>query len=465
MKRISLLGTVILAVSLAAGFATVSQADLEDSVLVYFGTYNKSNNKPVIYWSLPDTDYLSRINTSFKIYRSPALSRKVYLENKEVKYKKIAAVSYDKFNTKDEDGDYRNYTRRLKNLKKDKYYRYKIETYYGKKLVSTDYCGGSSTAQRFSYSWDQVNAKKCVFEWDTKDRDNNEIIKFYLSEPVKSNKDDKYNIRYKEYGEVSAKKGKFTIKGLKPGKDYYYYFVGLDGDKELYAEYGRIGTMPTVPDINGSGFSKDSIAVPFSTWSNNNQDGMFVYRKNRNGIFVKIGEVTTDGENYIDKNVQAGRSYTYKARSYMKIDGKTYYSLYTDEVTVNAVNKEAKIKISVDKKDKSVIKIESSDMYNGIISDWDTCFNNDPKLYGIKQYSLDGVKWINTDGTDIPALSPKKTIYFRLNKELFSNNTHENLSMTIDYGKGPWETTTYKISYDSKDNSSSCLSVNNGNEC
>ena len=148
----------------------------------------------------------------------------------------------------------------------------------------------------------------------------------------------------------------------------------------------------------------------------------------------------------------------------MKIDGKTYYSLYTDEVTVNAVNEEGKIKVSIDKKDKSVIKIESTDKYNGIISNWDTCFNDNPDLYGIKQYSLDGVKWINTDGTDIPALRPLKSIYFRLNTELFYYTTSENLSMSLSYGEGPLSMRSYELKYDSDDNKSS-LSVHEDDEC
>ena len=100
------------------------------------------------------------------------------------------------------------------------------------------------------------------------------------------------------------------------------------------------------------------------------------------------------------------------------------------------------------------MKIESTDKYNGIVSNWDTCFNDNPELYSIKQYSLDGVKWINTDGTDIPALRPLKSIYFRIDTNLSLDSIYEDFSIAVNYGEGPLRMRDYRLGYDGKNNKS-----------
>ena len=214
--------------------------------------------------------------------------------------------------------------------------------------------------------------------------------------------------------------------------------------------------MPAIPDAGGfEQFSTKQITVPFYLDHYDNKqispDGFIVYRKNKKGKFVKVADIKKQGVNFIDKNVEAGRSYTYKARSYKKINGKTYYSVYSDEVRVSAVNKAGKFKISFDGKDKDTIKVESSDKNNGTIRICEPYFKDDSTTYNIEQYSIDGSKWIKTDGTDIPELKAGKTIRFKLAGEI----SGDNIRMCVNYGDAPYYDTTYYLDHDFSSRSTS----------
>ena len=442
------------AVLLTFGISMLSNADISHIDSLEPESIS-SDAETTISWKIYNEDVQDV--TSFKIYESPALSEKEFFSNNIKKYRLLATVNSDDISDTEDYKTVYEYDPGH-TLKKDKYYRFKIEAYYRDDLITTDYCDNMSSEMYDLYSFEdnrKIGIDKYSFSWDRSGY-GKEKFRIYLSEALTGSKDNPRNLSYHKIGEVSAKKGKFTIKGLTPGKKYYYCVVVRKGGKDLYIHYEQIGTLPEIPYDEVADrlhhYDTDYIEVPLTT--NGDIDGLVIYRKNSKGKYVKIGKTkeTIYRVNYIDKDIKAGRSYKYKARSYTVINGKTYYSDYSDEVTVSPVKTNAKFKISFDANDKRIIKIENSDMKNGIICGWKKTFEEfNVESYEIEQYSLDGINWVDVASRkDIPDLYPGKTIYFRFDCEL--SKYLDSIETEILYKTGNEYVNEYTLKYDLEEN-------------
>lgn len=458
MKKIAL--GLFLVSSIVMGISTLSSADLNNEDYLYSSLSEHENGDVTLNWSFyfGNNDYAARTRKTFKVYISPALSSEEFWGNKSFKYTKVATVDTAEESDLDNSEIYYKYD--FKDLDKNSFYRFKIEAYYNSKdLLCTDYCTNvyeANVRPNDFYSAMKIDGNKGTISW------NNNVygdatVKIYRSDAIKSSKFGFQDLSYTEIGEAAYKDGEFTVNDLKKGKNHYYGFVIYEGETLVSKTYKEFGTMPEAPEAgyHRSGDNSDTnyIRVPFyapdeSTGTNMVPDGLIVYRKNKKGKFVEIGRVKPK-KIYVDKNVKAGKSYTYKARTYKKIKGKTYYSCYSDEVTIAAVNKisKAKVRMSFDKNDSSIVKIESLDKYNGDIRFLDDSFEVPyTKLYKIVKYSLDGKKWKKTDGIRFPALKPGKTIFFKLSGKPSRND----IWMRVYYGEGLWDEIYSSLWYDAK---------------
>lgn len=444
MKKTAL--GLFLVSSIVIGISTLSSADLNNNDYLYSHLWKQENGDITLNWNchFVNNTYAARIPKSFKVYISPALSSEDFWGNKSFKYREVATV--DKAEEYDLDVGDAYYQYDFEDLDKNSFYRFKIEAYYSKDLLCTHYCTDfyepNHTYNDFSSTM-KVSGNTGTISWYRR-VSNDATVKIYRSDALKSSKFGYQDVSYTEIGEAAYTDGKFTVNDLKTGENRYYGFVVYEGETPVCTMYREFGTIPAAPEANFTGFweypaDTNHIQVPFIAADESTEpymvpDGLIVYRKNKKGKFVEIGRVKLK-KNYVDKNVKAGKSYTYKARTYKKIKGKTYYSCYSDEVTLAAVNNysKAKFRMSFDKNDSSIVKIESLDKYNGKITFLEDSFKIPyTTSYKIVKYSLDGKKWKKTDGSGLPVLKPGKTVFFKLAKKPFRNG----IKILVYYGEG-----------------------------
>ena len=69
-------------------------------------------------------------------------------------------------------------------------------------------------------------------------------------------------------------------------------------------------------------------------------DGIKVYRSTKkNSGYGKTALKTTKNASYVNTNVKAGKAYYYKARGYVTIDGKKYYTDYSKKTSITVSKK------------------------------------------------------------------------------------------------------------------------------
>ena len=70
-------------------------------------------------------------------------------------------------------------------------------------------------------------------------------------------------------------------------------------------------------------------------------DGYVIYRKEEGGKYKKIAKIETKDRyiEYVDRDVETGKSYFYRARAYHYVKGKKVFAIYTNPVRMSAVNR------------------------------------------------------------------------------------------------------------------------------
>lgn len=285
------------------------------------------------------------------------------------------------------------------------------------------------------------------------------------------NKD--YKINYKKLKTLSSKTNCFKDKKVKPDRIYMYYVNALDSKKRILASnnegpicaYASANLYKPIID------DTDEPENPFITTSKNiwllvqkgaahtQKDlGAEIYRKKSGSgkkKYRKIDDIDMDeiASEYNDTTVKGGTTYIYKARLYKKINGKKYFSKYSDPFKIGAFNHTAKYKVKsltpagiyINTSKLNVkFKIQSSKKYNGDLifyprplkyfyaeSDMREYAKREAISYGedkfvvtyqadknnahsyyldLKKYSLDGKKWNKIPQKGV-ALKAGQTIY------------------------------------------------------
>lgn len=168
---------------------------------------------------------------------------------------------------------------------------------------------------------------------------------------AKCNKDWEVVGKYQKIATVSSKKTKYIDKKAKYKQRYSYMVKAYKkkNNKKSYKYKGDVSvyTTMTKPNWDECQFS-DGLTSPNSIQLTGYTDGILpdgyeIYRKTASSKYKKIKTVKSKKYvfTYTDVNVTKGTKYTYKFRSYKKINGKKIYSKYSTSVTLNAVNRDA----------------------------------------------------------------------------------------------------------------------------
>ncbi|MFP3156366.1 hypothetical protein LQZ18_18460 [Lachnospiraceae bacterium ZAX-1] len=167
-----------------------------------------------------------------------------------------------------------------------------------------------------------------------------------------------------------------TVKGLAstsykdkkaiPGKAYYYKIRACSTNyKGIYgitvqSPYSAIKSKDmATPTVNFEKVKRKNYTTTNLTWKkNSNVTGYRIYRrvgttgKYKSLKIIRNNKTTT----YADTTMQPNNLYYYKIRSYITIDGKTYYSAYSPEKKINNKTK-ALSTVSVKRKGYTAVKL------------------------------------------------------------------------------------------------------------
>ncbi|MDD6069667.1 MAG: hypothetical protein PUC12_02490 [Clostridiales bacterium] len=236
---------------------------------------------------------------------------------------------------------------------------------------------------------------------------------------------------YKWIATISGKKTSFTDKTVRKDKRYSYKIKGYKNKNGKITYYYN-------PDVSAyTGLAKpewfeyahcdtettgESIPLKFEMKENSfHPDGVVFYKKT-SGKYKKIKSIKLKKNqytaNYTDRNVNFGKKYFYKMRTYRIEKGKKVYSKYSQPLKLCAINNKGdytlhtftQAELNVD----SIIVSLTSNKGNGVLTfDLENLWmetDADNELC-LSAYSLDNTNWVTT-GKKV-SLKEGETIYLR----------------------------------------------------
>lgn len=227
---------------------------------------------------------------------------------------------------------------------------------------------------------------------------------------------------YQKIADVSGKKTKYIDKTVQYKKRYSYKVMAYRelNNKRSYKYEGEAGVVIAVrTPYWDENLYCDGKTTPNSIQLKGFSDGIMadafeIYRKEGTGKYKKIKTVKAKGRGYryleySDKTVTKGKTYSYKIRTYKKLNGKKIYSKYSNVIKLTAVNRDASYTIldytKTNGKTKSIMVGLMSDEGNGdtlFTSAWDVVSyryrKKENKNYVYKEiipvkYSYDNENW------------------------------------------------------------------------
>ena len=287
--------------------------------------------------------------------------------------------------------------------------------------------------------------------------------KYIIHRAVIKDTEDEHVPKRKKF-KVIKKTKKLSFKDKKAKRNKYYtYYVDVIGKKgKLLATSYTTKYFPSflckgfdIPELDnwGSGESyKNSTSKIYlhasqGTWGYYPKKKNFViYRKkkNSNESYKKINLKLVDKDDsvYLDNKVEAGETYLYKCKTYLKKGKKKYYSIFSKPIEVGTFNYSAALALDVITKSQTFVdkdaayvdfKVTDVDKYNAKVlffnSENDTysrtygCYQEELEeghminahsyQYNLVQYSKDGVTWtdIPRNGVAVPKLG---SLYIRM---------------------------------------------------
>lgn len=136
---------------------------------------------------------------------------------------------------------------------------------------------------------------------------------------------------------------------IEPGNYYSYKVYGYQKIDGKYQEvchgqrvvYGGWYTMWDEYQHCDAKITPESIPLRVYAEDNFAPAGYAIYRKEPGGKYEKITviESTERGVEYLDEDVETGKTYLYRARAYRYVNGKKVFGIYTNPVRMSAVNK------------------------------------------------------------------------------------------------------------------------------
>ena len=235
--------------------------------------------------------------------------------------------------------------------------------------------------------------------------------------------------RYQKIATVSGKKTKYTDKTAQSKKEYSYKVKAYkkNGKRKSYKYEGSFDayTGTRNPILLPDGY-EDAKTTPNSIKFCGSTSGIIptafeIYRKEGSSKWKKIKTISTKGRNYgfeyEDKKVTKGKTYSYKMRTYKKINGKKTYSKYSNTIKLTAMNEHEVFTMQnytkVNGKTKSIIVGLTSNEGNR-----DVLFEDSSELEYIHSFGDDDHKTLEDD-PDPVELVPVKYSFDNVNWENF----------------------------------------------
>ena len=251
--------------------------------------------------------------------------------------------------------------------------------------------------------------------------------------------------KYKKVARISGKKTSWTDKKVKKNRYYAYVIRGYRKNKDskvrVYDSYSKHSLHSEIPgldkpeifnDGDGENYtnSKDRIYLYVQRNYGVRPHGAVIYRKAAGSS--KYSKITvkkmssskfTEGAEYRDSTVKPGKTYYYKARTWVKKNGKKKYSRYSKAVKISAVNYRGKYTVepvtAAGTVNEFAVKVNSN-KYNGVltlkgIEDPDVyyCAEEDIKqTIKLTAYGSDGKTWIEVPSSGLK-IKAGQSIYLK----------------------------------------------------
>ncbi|MGN0522255.1 MAG: fibronectin type III domain-containing protein [Eubacterium sp.] len=217
-----------------------------------------------------------------------------------------------------------------------------------------------------------------------------------------------YTVRYKADGDkkytyITATKKSCIIKKLTTGKTYKIYVRAENSIGN--SDYCKALTIKAMPAKPLASLKLTSNAVKLNWDKQSDVSGYKIYRaSSKNGKYELIKDITNKNtSSYSDKSVKYSNTYYYKIRSYVKKNGKAYYSSYSSVKSIKCSLSKPK-NLSVKKKTSTSVTIS-----------WDSVQGAEKYIIYYKQ---ENGKWkeISSKNTSkvIKSLKKGKKYYFRV---------------------------------------------------
>ena len=163
-------------------------------------------------------------------------------------------------------------------------------------------------------------------------------------------------------------------------------------------------------------------------------DGYVIYRKEEGGRYEKLVKIETSDRyiEYVDKDVETGKSYFYRARAYHYVKGKKVFAIYTNPVRMSAVNRIGiyryemltpaneqttglKMKVTSDvNNDKLVMKMGSNSCTLSYYTEYGYGGEEIDVAMYLAEYSYDNENWTGfTEKEEELVIHAGETIYLR----------------------------------------------------
>jgi hypothetical protein len=307
------------------------------------------------------------------------------------------------------------------------------------------------------FSTTKTSQNKLCLTWEPYKKG---ITKYIIYRQVYS--DGAYGKKVK-LAEISGSKRSYTDKTIELGQTYKYTIKGykVSGTKKTLlhedtteVEISLKGISLYIGDENeGWSSSHGVIRGTFETEGDLLPEGVIIYRKAEGeSSYQKIATITDITSHWIsfkDRDVERGKTYQYKAKAYVTIDGKMTYTKCTKAKKMKVLNDEyvleaKNISKDSDEAEELIVRVASKSAYNDTIKILTHCLYDNTSLpqpvtdesyydgylvtyvrdteyrymssyraMVLKAYSYDKKNWTEYTGEDTISLEPKTAVYLK----------------------------------------------------
>lgn len=264
------------------------------------------------------------------------------------------------------------------------------------------------------------------------------------------------NLNYRLIATVSGKKKSYTDKKVKANKEYYYkikaykkkngkmkcvyesnsewVYTGME--TPFWGEYDHCDTMTTSEAIPLKIYLPEYTLHPTGIELYRKADGFSKYKKIKT-VKLKKNQYTFQ---YTDRDVETGKNYYYKIRTYKVVKGKKVYSKYSQPLKLCAINHIGDYTMcTLTKGDQEVNSVEvslTSNKGNGTMTFdsryWYYSYTGEDLM--LAAYSFDNKNWMAYSNK--VQLKEGETIYLRfkaIRKDSFYFPQEASLWNEVDY--------------------------------